>query len=90
MTDENTLLQRHIERESRKRNVCQVTMNGAKLDFKDSDGDRLEVTVFSNGQTAIAVRDNAMNDMTCLLSNRAAHELRDFLNARFPNATAVQ
>jgi hypothetical protein len=90
MKTENERLVDHLERESRKRNVCRVNERGTHLEFTDEDGDRLTVEVFSTGATQIAVRDNSMNDMMCNLSNRATHELRDFLNRRFPNATGAQ
>jgi hypothetical protein len=59
-------------------------------EYKDDDGDRFTIEILSTGKAVIAVRDNCMNDMVCYLSNRAMHELRDMLNKRYPNATAVQ
>lgn len=66
-------------------NVCKIESNGSTLKFDDPNGEQLIVDIFSNGETTVRVSNEA-----CLLSNRAAHELRDFLNRRFPNATAVQ
>lgn len=90
MKTENERLTDHLERESAKRNQCRVSSNGARLDYTDADGDRLTVTIYSTGETVVDVTDKGGNQMVTLLTNRAAHELRDFLNRRFPNATAVQ
>jgi hypothetical protein len=66
-----------------------VNDRGNYAEFKDEDGDRFAIEIFSNGKAQLAVR-GGMNDMMCNLSNRAMHELRDMLNRRYPNATAVQ
>ena len=47
------------------------------------------VEVHTNGETVLITSERGRN-CTFVLSNRAAHELRDFLNRRFPNATAAQ
>jgi hypothetical protein len=71
------------------RNVCKISNNNSRLHFVDCEGDELDITIYSNGETPLSVsRGDKTN--TVLLTNRAAHELRDFLNRRFPNATAVQ
>jgi hypothetical protein len=67
-----------------------INDKGNYAEYKDEDGDRFTIEIFSTGKAQIAVRDNCMNDMMCNLSNRAMHELRDMLNKRYPNATAVQ
>lgn len=90
----NTAFVNHIERESRKRNVCKVVANGSqrphRLEYQKPDSiDQMLVEVATNGETCIITSERGRN-CTFVMSNRAAHELRDFLNRRFPNATAVQ
>lgn len=72
-------------------NQCKVTQSGNNLEFVDRTGDKLEVDIYSTGETVIRVTDNGGKDTAAvLLTNRAAHELRDLLNRRFKYATAVQ
>jgi hypothetical protein len=72
-------------------NQCKISHGGNMLKFTDKTGDMLEVDIYSTGETVIRIRgDRDTVDAAALLTNRAAHELRDFLNRRFPNATAVQ
>lgn len=78
------------------KNVCKITSNGAHLEFIDEGGDKLDVQIYSNGVTIVGVEAAKLGGegdgsrQAAMLTNRAAHELRDFLNRRFPNATAVQ
>lgn len=87
MKSENERLVDHLEGESAKRNVCKVQLRGTELEYKDGHGHELLVSILSTGETFITVTDER-KELLCTLSNRAAHELRDFLNRRFPYATA--
>jgi hypothetical protein len=85
---------KHIERQSAKRNVCKTYRNGNqrphRLEYERPDtSDQLLVEVSSNGETVIIISERGRN-ATLVISNRAAHELRDFLKQRFPNATEAQ
>jgi hypothetical protein len=85
----NDALKNHIESESTKRNVCKVQLRGTELEYEDGHGHALLVSCLSTGETFVTITDER-KELLCTLSSRAAHELRDFLNRRFPNATAVQ
>ena len=71
-------------------NICRVTQAGSQLEYRDFEGDELTISIWSNGETTIGVKGMNGKAKSVLLSNRAAHELRDFLNRRFPNATGAQ
>jgi hypothetical protein len=74
-----------------KTRVCQVSMNGSKLDYTNGidKTNKLDVLIYSTGETVVGIAEDGKRS-AIVLTNRAAHELRDFLNRRFPNATAVQ
>jgi hypothetical protein len=66
-----------------------LKISGQHGEYQDERGDLFGIDIASNGRTTITVR-NGPRDGSVELSNRAVHELRDMLNRRFPNATAVQ
>jgi hypothetical protein len=64
-------------------NELKVNPQNNYAKYVDSDGDALDITIYSNGQTAICI-NSGLDGVGVILDNHAAHQLRDMLNKRFP------
>ena len=52
--------------------------------FTDDDGDTVEVDIYSTGETLIYATSTG-RVTNVILTAKAAHDLRDMLNRRFPS-----
>lgn len=71
------------------RNELKISANGSAADYVDDSGVFLDIHLFTNGRCNLTVTAKHKSQSVSL-SNKAAHQLRDMLNRRYPNATAVQ
>lgn len=69
--------------------ALKIDPRGSHAETTDINGDMIAFSITPTGQMGVIIR-NGPRDSSAILTSREAHQLRDMLNRRFPNATAVQ